>query len=56
MGQDQINAMMARQITNQGFILAGAELFKLGGILFLAMIPVIWLARRPGPGGRPGRG
>ena len=51
MSQDQIHAFVARQITNQGFILAGAEVFKLAGALFLCMIPVIWLAKpRLSPG------
>ncbi|MDR2456263.1 MAG: DHA2 family efflux MFS transporter permease subunit [Deltaproteobacteria bacterium] len=45
MSADQIYAFVARQITNQGFILAGAEIFRLGAIMFLAMIPVVWLAR-----------
>ena len=56
MGRDQVLAFVDRQITNQGFILAGAEIFKLCGLFFLAMIPLIWLARpNLRGGGPPGR-
>jgi DHA2 family multidrug resistance protein len=56
MGQEQILSYINRQITNQGFILAGAEIFKLCGLFFLAMIPLVWLARpNLRGGGPPGR-
>ena len=45
MSQDQIYAFVSRQITNQGFVLAGAEIFRLGAVMFLAMIPLIWISR-----------
>jgi DHA2 family multidrug resistance protein len=54
LGREQALAMVERQVSTHGFILAGGELFKLAALLFLSMIPLIWLARRnvgPRPGG-----
>jgi DHA2 family multidrug resistance protein len=54
MSPEQVLAYINRQLTNQGFILAGAELFKLAGLMFIIMIPLIWLAR-PKFAVKPGR-
>src|SRR5579871_1157017 len=46
-------AALAQQVTNQASTLAAIELFWLFGVLSLAMIPLIWLARRSLAGGGP---
>ncbi|MDR2442757.1 MAG: DHA2 family efflux MFS transporter permease subunit [Deltaproteobacteria bacterium] len=45
LSEDQIAVFINRQITNQGFILAGAELFKLCGIFFIILIGLCWVAK-----------
>ncbi|MDR2367672.1 MAG: DHA2 family efflux MFS transporter permease subunit [Deltaproteobacteria bacterium] len=45
MSQEQAAGFVARQITNQGFILAGAEFFKLCAICYAFMIALTWLAK-----------
>jgi DHA2 family multidrug resistance protein len=45
MSQEQALGFVARQITNQGFILAGAEIFKLCAIAFLFLVCFTWLAK-----------
>ena len=42
---DQSAAFLAREITNQGFILAAAEIYQLCSLAFLVMISLVWLAR-----------
>jgi DHA2 family multidrug resistance protein len=37
---------LAREITRQGFILSANEVFWLSGISVLALIPVVWLAKK----------
>ncbi|MDR1546935.1 MAG: DHA2 family efflux MFS transporter permease subunit [Deltaproteobacteria bacterium] len=57
---EQAVGYVARQITNQGFILAGAEVYKLCAFCFALMIGLTWLAKPMsksggGPGGRPAK-
>jgi DHA2 family multidrug resistance protein len=49
--QEQAAGFLARQITNQGFILAAAEIYQLCAGAFLLLIALTWLAK---PGLRPG--
>ena len=43
---------IAKEITRQGYIMGGGELFWLGGTLFLFLIILVWQARPPfGPSG-----
>ncbi len=39
--------VLAGEITRQGFIIAADEIFWLGGILFLFMCALVWLAKKP---------
>lgn len=48
MSPEQIKGWLAREITRQGFILGFDELFWLGGVLFMALAGLIWLAK-PSP-------
>jgi DHA2 family multidrug resistance protein len=45
MSQEQAAGFLARQITNQGFILAGAEIFKLCAVCYVFMIALTWLSK-----------
>jgi DHA2 family multidrug resistance protein len=45
MSQEQAASYLARQITVQGYILAGAEIFKLFSICYIFMIAITWLAK-----------
>jgi DHA2 family multidrug resistance protein len=45
---DQAQFILTRQITNQGYILAATEIYRLCSLAFLLMIILVWLAR-PGP-------
>jgi DHA2 family multidrug resistance protein len=45
MSREQAAQYLASQITSQGFILAGAELFKLFSICYIFMIALTWLAK-----------
>jgi DHA2 family multidrug resistance protein len=56
MSQEQALGYLAGQITRQGFILAGAEIFKLFGICFIFMIALTWLAKPAKPGLSQGGG
>lgn len=47
---DQSAEYLAREITNQGFILAAAEIYQLCASAFLVMVLFVWLAR---PARRP---
>ena len=42
----QARAWIANEITRQGFILSFDELFWLGGVLFVLLSGLVWLARR----------
>ena len=42
----QAKAWIANEITRQGFILSFDELFWLGGVLFVLLSGLVWLARR----------
>lgn len=43
---------LAKEITRQGYIMGGGELFWLGGVLFLFLTFLVWQARPPfGPSG-----
>lgn len=50
--QDQAAAWIASQITKQGFLIGFNELFWLGGILFLFLAGLVWLAKPPFVGSR----
>ncbi|WP_386691333.1 MULTISPECIES: DHA2 family efflux MFS transporter permease subunit [unclassified Lonepinella] len=43
----QISSMLARTITEQGFIIGANEIFWLSSILFLILVIVVWFARPP---------
>jgi len=45
MDAQQSAAFLARQVTNQGFIIAANEIYFLCSLCFLALIGVVWLAR-----------
>lgn len=45
MDPEQSAAFLAQEITNQGFILAAAEIYQLCALAFLVMISFVWLAR-----------
>lgn len=45
---EQIKAWLANEITRQGFLLGFAELSWLGGVLFLSLAGLVWLAK-PAP-------
>lgn len=47
MQPDQGLETVARNITQQGFIIGSNEIFLAGSLLFLAMIAVIWFAKPP---------
>lgn len=42
---EQAKAWIANEITRQGFLLGFAELFWLGGVLFLCLAGLVWLAK-----------
>lgn len=45
LSETQSAAFLARQITDQGFILAAAEIYQLCAAAFILMIFIVWLAR-----------
>jgi len=45
LGVDQAYALVNRLIDQQAAMLAANDLFRMSAILFLLLIPVIWLAR-----------
>jgi DHA2 family multidrug resistance protein len=45
LSQEQAAGFVARQITNQGFVLAGAEIFRLCAVCYVFMIGITWLAK-----------
>ena len=45
MSREQSASYLARQITDQGFIMGAAEIYQLCAWCFLIMIAIIWLAR-----------
>jgi DHA2 family multidrug resistance protein len=47
----QAAAAVMQQIVTQSYLLASLEVFRLSAWLVLAMIPVVWLCRRPAPNG-----
>ncbi len=49
----QAPAMVARQMLQQAYLLAATDLFWLSGWIALAMIAIVWFARRPKPAGGP---
>ncbi len=49
----QAYGVLARQLASQAYLLASDDLFWISGWLSIAMIAVIWLARRAYGGGRP---
>lgn len=40
-------ALMENMVTQQGFMLATSDIFWLTGVLFLCLIPLVWLTRPP---------
>ena len=45
----QANGSVMRTIENQAYLLSSLELFWICGWMAVAMIPVVWVARRPAP-------
>ena len=43
----QTAGIINNTITQQGFIIGSNEIFMAGSLLFIIMIPVIWLAKPP---------
>ncbi|MFD0666485.1 DHA2 family efflux MFS transporter permease subunit [Ramlibacter sp. MAHUQ-53] len=54
MSTQQALAQVNRLVDQQAFTLAADDIFWLSALLFLAMIPLVWLTRRPGAAGRGG--
>lgn len=52
----QADGAIARQLEGQAFLLSSIELFWICGWLSFAMIALVWLSRRPDPGGGPPAG
>ena len=50
---DQAHFLLARQITNQGYILAATEIYRLCALAFLVMVILVWLAKPAKPGHGP---
>ena len=49
MNQLQAAGSVMRQIVNQAYLLSSLEMFWISGWLTVAMIPVVWICRRPAP-------
>jgi DHA2 family multidrug resistance protein len=49
MSQLQAAGSVMRQVVNQAYLLSSLEMFWISGWLTVAMIPVIWICRRPAP-------
>lgn len=47
LGQEQSMALIATEISKQGYFISAIEIFWVSGILFVIMCSVIWLARPP---------
>jgi len=45
--QNASNEFLARLVTSQAYTMASTDLFWLSGCLFIALIALVWLARRP---------
>jgi DHA2 family multidrug resistance protein len=45
LSEQQALGYVARQITNQGFILGGAEIYKMCAFAFILLIGFTWLAK-----------
>ena len=41
--------LIAQQVTQQSYIIGGNELFWVSGLLFFALVIIVWFARRPSP-------
>jgi DHA2 family multidrug resistance protein len=55
-GTDQSYALMNRLVDQQAFMLSANDIFYVSGIMFLALIVLIWFARpqKSGDGGAAG--
>jgi hypothetical protein len=53
LSKEQALVAINSTISQQGFIIGSNEIFLAGSIIFISMIPIIWLARPPfsGSGG-----
>jgi DHA2 family multidrug resistance protein len=51
---DQSYAMLNRLVDSQAFMLSADDIFYVSGLLFLALIFLVWLARRPQAAGAGG--
>ena len=49
LGPDQASAAILRQVTSEAYLLATTDLFRITGWACLAMIALVWLAKRPAP-------
>ena len=54
LSKEQALAAINSTISQQGFIIGSNEIFLAGSIIFISMIPIIWLARPPFNGSNGG--
>jgi len=54
LSKEQALAAINSTISQQGFIIGSNEIFLAGSIIFISMIPIIWLARPPFSGSSGG--
>jgi len=54
LGADQSNALLNRLVDSQAFMLSANDIFYVSGIIFIAMIGLVWLARPQLSGGGAG--
>jgi DHA2 family multidrug resistance protein len=48
-GPDQASAAILRQVVGEAYLLATTDLFRITGWACLAMIALVWMAKRPAP-------
>jgi DHA2 family multidrug resistance protein len=54
LGTDQSYAFLNRMVDSQAFMLSADDIFYVSGMLFLGLIFLVWLARRPQAAGAGG--
>jgi DHA2 family multidrug resistance protein len=54
LGADQSNALLNRLVDSQAFMLSANDIFYVSGIIFIAMIGLVWFARPQLSGGGTG--
>jgi DHA2 family multidrug resistance protein len=53
LSEDASNATIAHSLTNQAYLLAANDIFYVSGWLYLILIILVWLCRRPKSGNAP---